>query len=218
MSHNFENVFEEITSMDIELKSDIDNSIRDEEENINVKSPESGSSKTDGLFLIDPVYSESTKIILENLIQNVIENKAMLIKLQKSVDLILSVACGEHIPEIDFSQPANSLKEFLAIEEYIKIKWNYNELVVIMGKIGGKTVEATTRKIWNKLCTTTLAAKICWTGANGKHCLRNMKLNNAVRDAVLMTHANAKECDIQRATMLWFSHAQDRLRLKSKKN
>lgn len=33
-------------------------------------------------------------------------------------------------------------------------------------------------------------------------------------DAVLKTHTNAKESEIQRATMLWFSHAQDRLRAK----
>lgn len=50
-----------------------------------------------------------------------------------------------------------------------------------LAKIGGKTVEACTRKIWTKLCTTQLASKICWTGANGKFCLKTLTLNELVR-------------------------------------
>lgn len=111
-----------------------------------------------------------------------------------------------------------------------------------LSKIGGKTVESATRKIWSRLCTTELASTICWTGANGKYCLKPLTLNRLVRgkleiflfadihstsisktswrlfvlfffqDAVLVTHPRGKESEIQRATMLWFSHAQDRLR------
>ncbi|XP_018326699.1 uncharacterized protein LOC108737995 [Agrilus planipennis] len=142
------------------------------------------------------------------------ENKLSLARLQKSVDRLICIASGEPEPEINLSEPAETLDEFLQIEDYIKMKQNYNDLVCYLSKIGGKTVESTTRKIWKRLCSTQLASKICWTGANGKYCLKNLTINNLVRDAVLITHRDGKESEIQRATMLWFSHAQDRLRAK----
>ncbi|GJQ77369.1 hypothetical protein Trydic_g20775 [Trypoxylus dichotomus] len=157
-------------------------------------------------------FCESTKKILQTLVKDVSENKNAILRLQKSIDRLLCIATGEPEPEVNLSQPAQTLNEFLALEEYVKVKQNYDDLVSNLSKIGGKTIESATRKIWNKLCTTQLASKICWTGANGKYCLKPLLLNRLVRDAVLITHPQGKESDIQRATMLWFSHAQDRLR------
>ncbi|KAI4464005.1 hypothetical protein MML48_4g00010509 [Holotrichia oblita] len=192
---------EENTESDMEMQYE---TLRDK--------PSSSNINPQRNIVLSTQYYESTRKILQILVKEVSENKTAILKLQKGVDRLLCVALGEPEPEVNLSQPAETLNEFLALEEHVKIKQNFDEIVCNLSKIGGKTVESTTRKIWSKLCTTQLASTICWTGANGKYCLKPLILNRLVRDAVLLTHPQGKESEIQKATMLWFSHAQDRLR------
>lgn len=68
--------------------------------------------------------------ILQTLTREVTENKNATLRLQKSVDHLLCIATGEPEPEVNLSQPAQTLNEFLAIEEHIKLKQNYDKLVI----------------------------------------------------------------------------------------
>lgn len=57
------------------------------------------------------------------------ENKNAVLRLQKSVDRLLCIAAGEPEPEVNLSQAAETLNEFLAIEEHVKLTPNYDALV-----------------------------------------------------------------------------------------
>lgn len=66
---------------------------------------------------------------MDNIAATLVEIKDAVMRLQKNIDRLMSVASGEEELEIDLSQAAKDIQHFLAVEDYVKVKKNYDNLV-----------------------------------------------------------------------------------------
>ena len=75
------------------------------------------------------------EITVDNIAATVVEIKDAVTKLQRNIDRLMSAAYGGEEPEIDLSQAAKDIQHFLAVEDYIKVRKNYDSLVSDEGHV-----------------------------------------------------------------------------------
>lgn len=61
--------------------------------------------------------------------QGVQETSEAVKKLQRKIDCLINIATGDEEPDSDLVLPASNLFDFIAIEDHIHLKYQYNMLV-----------------------------------------------------------------------------------------
>ncbi|KAL0968058.1 hypothetical protein UPYG_G00261760 [Umbra pygmaea] len=108
--------------------------------------------------------------------------------------------------------PINTVPEVEAMEEKLLDTAFLNEVVSVLGEIGGTTIDEATRRMMGFLMTNDLAIQYNFVGRHGKREFRSLRLFEVVygglKKNMLTRHINRR--DAEKSVSKWFSGSRDR--------